>query len=358
MPNINDDIGHLETEELIKQLTAQIEQEYTIATAEMQKKLDVYMKKFATKDEIWRQAVENGTKTEQEYIEWRKNQLLVGKRWKDMLDVLARDAVLADMKAMSIVKGFMPEAYAINMNYTTYQIEHIGQLNSSFTLYSRETVERLWRENPKLLPDPDPRGETARKLKENKDLIWNRQHINQEIRQAVIQGEDIMQISDRLQNVTDMDENAAIRNGRTMMTSAQNAGRIDANARANDMGIETALEWYATLDGRTRTSHRYLHGERRKQGQKFSNGLNYPGDPDGRPEEVYNCRCTLLTWVAGFEPSEKVTSSPKMGDMSYEDWLKETPKSNPITLPREKAKAIEGWYIKKYRVMSKGGASE
>lgn len=358
MPDINDDIGHLETEALIKRLTKQIDEEYTIATAEMQKKLDKYMEKFAVKDEIWRQAVENGTKTEKEYIEWRTNQLLVGSRWKDMLDILARDAVLADMKAMSIVKGYMPEAYAVNMNYATYQIEHLGQLNSSFTLYSRETVERLWRENPKLLPDPSPTGETARKLAENKDLIWNRQHINQEIRQAVIQGEDITQISDRLQRVTDMDENAAIRNGRTMMTSAQNAGRIDANARANDMGIETTLEWCATLDGRTRTSHRYLHGERRKQGQRFSNGLRFPGDDEGRPEECYNCRCTLLTWVAGFEPSSKVTYSPKMGDMSYAEWLEATPKSNRITLPKEKAKAIEGYYINKYRIMSRGGASE
>lgn len=356
-PEIPDDAA-LITEALLQDLIDYIKDEYTIAAEEMQEKLNDYLMRFKKKDETWRKAVENGTKTQEEYIEWRTNQILVSKRYQDMLNVLTRDAVLADAKAMSIIKGYLPEAYAINFDFATYQIESGGMLSTSFTLYDRPTVERLWKENPKLLPDPSPKSEAARRIREEKDFAWNKGHINEQIRQGIIQGEDITQISERLQTVATMDENAAIRNARTMMTSAQNAGRIDGNERANKMGIETTLEWCSTLDGRTRSSHRHLHGERITSGGVFSNGLHYPGDPEGEPSEIYNCRCTLLTWVKGFEPSDKVKSSPKMGDMTFEEWLEATPKSNKITLPKEKAQAIKNSYIAKYKHMAAAGDEE
>ena len=36
---------------------------------------------------------------------------------------------------------------------------------------------------------------------------------------------------------------------------------------------------------------------------------------------IWNCRCTLLAWVKGYE-GDTVKSSPKMGDMSFEEWQK------------------------------------
>ncbi len=41
-------------------------------------------------------------------------------------------------------------------------------------------------------------------------------------------------------------------------------------------------------------------------------------------EQIRNCRCTLLSWVKGFE-GDTVKSSPKMGDMSFEEWQKAKP---------------------------------
>lgn len=54
-------------------------------------------------------------------------------------------------------------------------------------------------------------------------------------------------------------------------------------------------QWDAALDSRTRDSHARLDGEIRELDEKFSNGLMFPGDPSGRPEEVINCRCTSDT---------------------------------------------------------------
>ncbi len=56
-------------------------------------------------------------------------------------------------------------------------------------------------------------------------------------------------------------------------------------------------QWDATLDGKTRDSHRMVDGEIRELNEKFSNGLMYPGDPSGGAAEVVNCRCALLQRV-------------------------------------------------------------
>lgn len=54
-------------------------------------------------------------------------------------------------------------------------------------------------------------------------------------------------------------------------------------------------QWDASLDARTRDSHARVDGEIRELDEKFSNGLMFPGDPNGAAAEVVNCRCTSNT---------------------------------------------------------------
>jgi hypothetical protein len=108
-------------------------------------------------------------------------------------------------------------------------------------------------------------------------------------------------IAKRLRNVQEMNKTQAIRSARTIITGAENKGRQDSYARAEADGIILQKEWLATNDGRTRHSHAVLDGAIVDQNKKFDNGLMYPGDPSGRPEEVYNCRCTLVAKVNGFK---------------------------------------------------------
>lgn len=86
------------------------------------------------------------------------------------------------------------------------------------------------------------------------------------------------------------DREIAIRNARTMMTSAENGGRFNSYLRAEDLGISMEKQWLATLDGRTRHSHAAQDGEHVPIKEEFSNGLMFPADPDGDdPREIYNC---------------------------------------------------------------------
>lgn len=312
------DAGHRQVDEQLQSMERKINEIYSQASKEVQTKLDDYMRRFKIKDEIKRKALKKGLITEAEYKQWRTGQIMIGKRWEEMQTVLAQDLTNANRIAASMINDHTPDAYAIGSNYAAFEVEVGSMLNTSFTLYDRHTVERLVKENPKLLPKA--------RVDIPKDLRWNKQKLNSAITQGVLQGEDLNKVSRRLRSVTDMNRSSAIRNARTMMTSAENGGRFNSYLRAEDLGINIEKQWLATLDGRTRHSHAAQDGEHVPVKEEFSNGLMFPADPDGDPREVYNCRCTMVAVVGETDPTvnpSEVYRDSRLGDMDYEDWIEE-----------------------------------
>lgn len=308
------DIGHEQTDKELKKLEKKITQEYQKATKEVEKKMNDYLSKFAKKDKEMAKKVKNGEITSQEYAEWRQNQMLTGKRWEQMRDTLAQDLVNADKIAAGMINDTLPDAYALNFNYGTYEVESGAEINTSFTLYDHDTVERLMREDPKIIPKA--------RIDIPKDQLWNRQKITSAVTQGILQGESIDKIAKRLGKVTDMDRNAAIRNARTYTTAAENGGRIDSYERANEQGIQVNKMWMATLDDRTRYEHRHLDGVSIPNDEAFEiDGykIDYPGDPDAEPEMIYNCRCTLVADIKGIDYNDERNDS-KLGEMTYDEW--------------------------------------
>ena len=222
----------------------------------------------------------------------------------------------------------MPDVYALNANYGTYQIESGGKIDTGFTLYNHDTAKYLLGDQRQLMPKPSPRK--AAEIAANKDMQWNKQKIQSAVLQGVLQGESPRQVADRLMQVGQMNYNSAVRYARTMTTSAHNAGRYQSYRRATDLGVDLTIEWEAVLDGRTRHAHRLMHGQQTTVDEPFETPdgytIYYPadctGDSDAPQEEIWNCRCTLLAWVKGFE-GETVKSSPAMGDMTFEEWQEE-----------------------------------
>lgn len=316
------DEAHEETERLLQDLERRITEEYRQAAEELEEKCNDYFRRYKIKDQIKRQQLANGEITQAEYDYWRTGQILIGERWKEMRDTLAKDLTHTNEIAAEMINRELPQIYAINHNYGTFEIERGSLLNTSYTLYSRETVERLIRDNPDLLPQA--------RVDIPKDEKWNRQKIQSAITQGVLQGESIDKIASRLQRVTNMNRVAAIRNARTMTTSAQNGGRINAYRRAESMGIKTLKVWLATPDSRVRDSHARLDGEERETEEEFSNGCYYPGDPNGDPAEVYNCRCRMITQVKGTPRIDLSSSERRLAglerdyvggeNMTYQDW--------------------------------------
>ena len=309
-----------EQELLEKLFEKQVTEVYNEAAANVTRKFEDYMEAFERKDKAKLALVKAGELSEEDYIKWRKGQMLIGERWNELKDVLSDDLVNADKIAAKMIGDYMCDAYALGHNYGTFLVEKGSLLDTSYTLYSRETVEKLIKKQPRLL------NVTKWELKkENKDKRWNQQHITQQITQGILQGEDTRQVAKRLQKVVGMDKQAAMRNARTAMTGAQNSGRMDAYERAEELGIELEKEWLATMDKHTRDSHVELDGEHVPMDEPFSNGLMYPGDPKGDPSEVYNCRCTMIPRriKANYETEKRFQREDYLENESWARWKKE-----------------------------------
>lgn len=358
------DVGHEATEKLLTELETKLANEYAIAVHDVQEKLAAYLQETEEGRKKQEDLLKAGEISKKEYSDWVYRHTMVGKRWSEMRDTLAADLSHANEIAMGIIKGTMPDVFALNANYGTFQVEQSGKIDTGFTLYNHDTAAYLLGDQRQLMPKPSAWKE--QQIAANKDMQWNKEKIQSAVLQGVLQGESPHKVADRLMQVGQMDYNAAVRYARTMTTSAQNAGRYESYRRAESLGVELVIEWEATLDGRTRHEHRLMHGMRTTVDEPFETPdgytIYYPADcsgaSDAPQEEIWNCRCTLLAWVKGFE-GETVTSSPAMGDMSFEEWQgakkdntdqqqPETPaaptqyKSSDCTVRKEKFKFEDG----------------
>ena len=172
---------------------------------------------------------------------------------------------------------------------------------------SRNTIKKIVDENTikeittaKLLDLP------FKKLNPEEDKKWNARKINSELLQAIEQGEDIKTMSERFLKIKGMNETSAMRNARTMTTSFENLGRLDGMKKMKENGTILKKKWLATNDNRTRDAHIELDGVTAEIDEPFHNSegdIMYPGDPSASPANVYNCRCTLVYDIIGFEPS-------------------------------------------------------
>lgn len=364
------DPGQIGTDQILAEIEAKTHAAYKQAAKELEAKAEKQWDKLFKKYNEVEQQLNKGEITKAEFDAWFSRQSAMAQQMTDLAEVLAKDLHKTNQIAAKIATDSMADVYALNANYAMYDIFDKGGLHpvsydwyvndvlkgkpanmgASFLLYNHDTAELLlkteWSVAPEkgknsLLPAP-----SKKKLKElkalkatNPDQLWDQKHLESAILQGVLQGEPSWKIAKRLSGVATMDERQAIRNARTMTTNVQNMGRQRSYLNAKDMGIDLVIEWCANLDGVTRDSHRHMHGERRSNTKtgKFSNGCRWPGDPQGPAAEVYNCRCTTLSWVKGFE-HDKVTDNPYLQDkqMTFEEWqnaMKKASSAVPIPTP-------------------------
>lgn len=340
------DAGYKETDKELERIEKTLKKEYKKAADEVQVKLNKYMQTFVEQDRINFNKVLSGQMTDREYKEWRMRHIAIGERWNTLRDKLAEDYTKADKTTRMITDGYMANIYAINFNYTTYQIEHDAGIDTAFTLYNRNAVNRLVKDNPELLPKPS--AKTLAKIKSGELQRYNQRALQSALIQSILQGESIDKMAKRIaKDVGEKNYNSAVRNARTMVTGAQNGARLDAMHRAEEYGVKGKKQWLAVHDGRTRDSHRMLDYDIVPIDEEFKNGLMYPAEPSGDPAEVYNCRCAMRELVEGLEPQARKYMNKEVEGQSYEEWKQghatEKPKNVVSINPKDKRSLIDAY---------------
>ena len=314
-------------EKQAQELQQKLQLTYADAIDGMTARIEESLEEFAKDNAKWQADVTAGKKDAKAYAAWCKDQALHNDQLKALKKALAQDLTAADKMAMAYVNQVPAGVYAEGMNFATYEIEHGAKANTSFTLYNKNTVMELVANEPDLLPQAA--------FDKAKDTAWNSRHVTAAVTQAVLKGQTVPQLAASIAGIAAMDQRAAMKAARTAITSAHSLGKLKGYERAAGMGIGVKKQWLAALDSRTRGSHRHLDGETVELDAEFSNGLKYPGDPDGPGSEVYNCRCTLVSVIDGIEYDE-VERASKLGNMSYEEW-----KAEKLTKEQKVAKALD-----------------
>ena len=315
------DLGQKYTDKELKRLEKAFGKVYEEASVDIENKLADFTERYQKRDAKYRALVEAGKMSEEDYQAWLRGQVFQGKQWKAKQAQITITLYHANDISNKMAQGQSVGVFTFNANYMSYSIENAAGADLGFVMYDSATVTRLIRDDPDVLP--------FKKLVKGKDVAWNWKNIKGQLTQGIIQGESINQITKRLVEVVpNRNYNQMKTHARTMFTSAQNAGRLESMKVAESKGIKIKKQWMATLDERTRWMHRDLDGQVQELDEPFVVGqykIMYPADPYAHPSMVYNCRCTLVQKLDGYNEKYERRDNKKgvtIPYATYRQWEK------------------------------------
>jgi SPP1 gp7 family putative phage head morphogenesis protein len=122
-----------------------------------------------------------------------------------------------------------------------------------------------------------------------------RKTLEESVKAGLTEAETVKALIDSAESVNVHNLKRARTIARTEVHGAFSESRHEA---VKDLEPKTKT-WLSDIYGdKTRDSHKALNGKTIKYNERFPNGLLYPLDSSGSPEEVINCRCVL---TYGFE---------------------------------------------------------
>ena len=166
------------------------------------------------------------------------------------------------------------------------------------------------------------------RLQANRNTTINQ--LRTEITQGLIRGDTFTTVSKAVSARLTIDRNKSLRIVRTENNRLRNQGRLDAYLKANANGITLDKQWVATLDERTRSTHRALDGQIVGVTEPFRNGDLTAVAPNQFivASQDINCRCRIVARLRGFETASdyrsrqntRIQNREVVPYDNYDDW--------------------------------------
>jgi hypothetical protein len=279
---------------------------YSRAEKTVQKKMVDYAKSIDEKSEELLQAYKDAEtedekrKAKKAYIRFYR-QVVKSKEFVSLSANVADDLYKANVEASAYINSQTPSIYALNYNYINAEM---AKDVDGFT--------------PQEITDTEAEkysGYTQQTVDSKKDTDWNKDNLKKSVLAGSLLLLGAYAIMKRSANsAVEKNRNSASRQNIDMGGDAETKARLDGMYWAEYLGNRMHKAWIATLDNRTRHSHAMLDGVDIPLDEIFDNGCARPKDPNGRPEEVCNCRCSLKYVRVGGQPGS--TRSARQGTVT------------------------------------------
>lgn len=325
------DTAHRLTDEKLEEMEKRLSSIYSRAEKTVQKKMADYAKSIDEKSAELLQAYKDAEtedekrKAKKAYIRFYRK-VVKSKEFVSLSANVADDLYKANVEASAYINSQTPSIYALNYNYIN------AEMAKDIDGFKPQEITNTEAEKYS--------GYTQQTVDKKKDTAWNKDNL----KKSVISGSLLLlgasAIMKRSANsAVEKNRNSASMHSEGMGTDAENKARLDGMYRASDIGVKIQKQWRATLDNRTRDSHRSLDSETIDLDATFANGLKYPREPGGALSEICNCRCRLryVTSYTKYETrsarlgevkgsykkdsSFRGTKSIEIENMSYAEWM-------------------------------------
>lgn len=207
-------------------------------------------------------------------------------------------------------KGLLLDALSLVFDLASW----LPDWTKSLTTISRTAMEtagfEVWKDElDRDDPLEMPAAEVITATKQRENLISQagvkiHGDIRKEIEQAINDGDTLDEIAKRIKSkFAGISDQRAMTIARTETTYSYETGR---HIRFQQAGVEWT-QWLTVNDGEDRhPSYSGLHNQIRPMDEPFTLygnvTMRYPGDPDGPPSEIINCRCVRVA-VLGPDPA-------------------------------------------------------